>query len=94
MSLSFFAAGVGVCGGVGGLTGCLRQNSSDSASCGHRSFSEDPLSDQIKLSNIQSLYFLLRLPVSVVFSTCLLPSTGRLWDMFVRGTPSNYVIIL
>lgn len=87
MSLSFCAAGVG-----GGEGGCLRgcplclntSNRSDSATCGHQSVSNC----LIRLKILHSTFFLL----SPCFSTCLMPSTGTLWDMLV-GRLWDYTVI-
>lgn len=36
-----------------------------------------------------------RLTVSLAFYTCLLPSTGQLWDIFVKGIPqANFLSLL
>lgn len=87
MSLSFCAAGEGVDGGGGGgLRGCLYQQTVLIQPHAGTGLSQSiDFSDQIKYLTYNLYIFLLCLPVSMAFSTRLLPSTGGLWDMFVRG---------
>lgn len=61
-------------------------NNCDSASYGHQSVSKYRLSDQIKYLTY-NLYIFFSVSLFLLRSLpCLLPSTGRLWDMSVRGT--------